>query len=223
VPLSGRVTSIVEEAHDREVEVKIGSTVPDFLLTCVDGRQHRLSDFRGKKVMVCFYRYSNCPACAYTISKLVGRYKTLAWASKLMVITVFRTDIEQLRKGLADTNAPIRRLSGIDINAYPFTALADPDGAAASTFKVDKKEALKINTFLKAMVAPSVFREVYLSGVKGGDTLLPSEFLIDENGVLVDVMRARKKRESMTMDRITSFLLLGQKHPSTINTRNTIG
>jgi len=197
--------------------------VPDFLLTCIDGRQHRLSDFRGKKVMVCFYRYSNCPACAYTISKLIGRYKTLAWASKLMVITVFRTDIELLRKGLADTNAPIRRLSGIDVNAYPFLALADPDGTAASTFKVDKKEVLKMNTFLKAMVAPSVFREVYLSGVKGGDTLLPSEFLIDENGVLVDVMRARKKREFMTMDRITSFLLLGQKHPSARNIRYTIG
>jgi len=213
----------VEGAHDENVVVKIGSTVPDFVLTSVDGRQYRLSDFRGKKVMVCFYRNSNCPACAYTISKLIGRYKTLAWASKLMVITVFRTDIEELRKGLADSDAPIRRLSGIDINAYPFLALADPDGTAASKFKVDKKEGLNMNTFLKAMVTPSVFREVYLSGTKGGDTLLPSEFLIDENGVLVDVMRARKKRECMTMDRISSFLLFGQQHPSVRNMRYTIG
>ena len=78
-----RVASMGQNTQDGDV--KIGSTVPDFMLTGVDGHKHKLSDFRGMKVMVCFYRYSYCPACAYTISKLIGEYKKLAWASKLMV------------------------------------------------------------------------------------------------------------------------------------------
>ena len=126
------------------------------------------------------------------------------------VITVFRTDVEYLKKGLAGSDAPIRRLSGV--HCYPFLALADPNGSAASTFKVDRKGDMKYRAFLKAVVTPSIFREIYLNGVNGGDTLLPSEFLIDENGVLIDVMRAKKKSEFMTMERISSFLLLGKQH-----------
>lgn len=193
--------------------------MPDFMLTCVDGRTHKLSDYRGMKVMVCFYRYSYCPACAYTISKLMGHYKKLAWASKLMVIAVFRTDVEYLKKGLDGSDAPIRHYSGVSVNCYPFLALADPNGKAASIFKVEKKGAMKFVSFLKAIVTPSIFREIYTNGVKGGDTLLPSEFLIDEDGILVDVLRARTKKETMPMERISSFLLIGKQHPLVRNTK----
>lgn len=39
----------------------------------------------------------------------------------------------------------------------------------------------------------------------------PAEFLIDENGVLVDILQATKAWESMTMERIQHFLLTDQK------------
>jgi len=207
-----------KEKQDADGDIKVGSTVPDFILPGVDGLTHKLSDFRGTKVMLCFYRYSFCPACAYTIGKLMGQFKKLAWASKLMVITVFRTDVAYLNKGLAGSDAPIRRNTGVFMNSYPFLALADPDGEAASTFKVDRKGSMKVISFLNAVITPSIFREIYLNGVKGGDTLLPSEFLIDENGVLVDILRAKSKRETMRMERISHFLLFGAQHPPTRNT-----
>ena len=49
---------------------------------------------------------------------------------------------------------------------------------------------------------------------KGGLTLLPSEFLIDEHGTLVDVLRANKVAEHMAMERIKCFMILGRRHPS---------
>ena len=39
----------------------------------------------------------------------------------------------------------------------------------------------------------------------------PAEFLIDENGVLVDILWARKSTEFMAMERIQQFLLSGEK------------
>ena len=66
-------------------DVKAGNRVPDFALDSIDGTKVRLSDFRGSKVMVCFYKFAYCPACAYNITKLLGEYKKLAWASKLKV------------------------------------------------------------------------------------------------------------------------------------------
>ena len=66
-------------------KIAIGSIAPDFNLSCMDGIVHKLSDYRGSKVMLCFYRFTLCPVCAYNIGTLVGHYKKLAWASKLKV------------------------------------------------------------------------------------------------------------------------------------------
>ena len=76
-----------EEKQDSEAveDVSIGVVMPDFSLTCLDGKEHKLSDFRGSKVLLCFYRMAYCPNCAYSVGKLMGRYKKLAWAAKLKV------------------------------------------------------------------------------------------------------------------------------------------
>ena len=121
---------------------------------------------------------------------------------------VFRTSVEYLKQGLQGSDAPIRRHTGLNSGSCcPFLALADPDGNAAAIFRVHKQRSLMVRSFFKAIVTPSIFREIYLNGVRGGDTLLPSEFLIDEDGLLVDLLRARKKTESMALGRINDFLL----------------
>ena len=65
--------------------VQIGKSVPDFTLASADGKEHSLSEFRGSKVLLTFHRFSYCPFCAYSVHKLIGNYKKLAWASKLKV------------------------------------------------------------------------------------------------------------------------------------------
>ena len=137
---------------------------------------------------------------------------------------VFRTSVEYLKQGLQGIDAPIRRHAGINsMSCCPFLALADPDGNAATTFRVHKQFSLKARSFFKAIVTPSIFREIYLNGVRGGDTLLPSEFLIDEDGVLVDLLRARKKTESMALGRINDFLLRDLIHNPPCRVSNSNG
>ena len=68
-----------------EQELRIGSVVPDFTLSCLNGKEHKLSDFRGSKVLLCFYRYTYCSTCAYSVGKLIGNHKKLAWAANLKV------------------------------------------------------------------------------------------------------------------------------------------
>jgi peroxiredoxin len=206
-------------------DIKIGSVIPEFTLICVDGQEHKLSDFRGSKVMLCFYSFATCPLCAYSISNLIGNYKKLAWASKLKVITIFRTDVDYLKKGLTEGKAPIPRLT--ERSLYPFLALADPDGSAGSTFKVEDRgligTAIDSGKILGKLVSEyntcnlfSMFSPMEVVKHFGGATMLPSEFLIDEEGILVDVLRTEKRMESMSMDRITEFLLFGARRVSAI-------
>ena len=57
----------------------------------------------------------------------------------------------------------------------------------------------------------------------GAANLLPSEFLIDENGVVVDILRAKKASDTMALDRITNFLIASEKEKRSINNGGASG
>jgi hypothetical protein len=140
----------------------------------------------------------------------------------VQVITVFRTDREWLRKGLTSEEAPISRLcNGL---VYPFVPLAAPDGKAGDLFCVEhKSKVLHLVNFLairRELMKYHDTRRVSSStsrlekkSTPGAATILPSELLIDEHGVLVDILRAHKNADTMTRDRISYFLLFGEKLP----------
>lgn len=145
----------------------------------------------------------------------------LAWASKLKVVTIFRTEVQHLQAGLTDCNSPIPKLLNCEQceTAYPFDALADPDGRAAESFdcntssifktlKMNRKSAPKM---CKRLLTSSMVRKEALFAARhGAGNLLPSEFLIDGRGKVVDIMRATKSNEHMTSERISNFLLEGE-------------
>jgi len=190
--------------EDDTSQLKIGEVVPDFTLNSDVGKEHRLSDFRGTKILLCFYDYSHCPKCAYSVGNLMGHLRKLAWASKLKVITVFLTNEVILHDGLTNKNAPIPRLC--DGGLYPFLALADPDGQAASSFHLGSKSILpNVRTIAFKLLKKRDFPPLPLQNFS------PAEFLIDETGVLVDILRAKKSTEFMAMERIQQFLLSDQK------------
>lgn len=41
----------------------------------INGKEVKLGDYRGQKVMICFYLFTQCGVCAYSIGKLMGSYK----------------------------------------------------------------------------------------------------------------------------------------------------
>ena len=140
----------------------IGQRLPEDLYLGVDinGKEVKLGDYRGQKVMICFYLFTQCGVCAYSIGKLMGSYKTLAWASKLKVVTVFRTEVKHLKAGLTDESSPIPRLLDCAATtAYPFDAVADPNGVAAESFGCNTSNMFK--TFLaNRKSAPKMMKRV---------------------------------------------------------------
>jgi len=54
-----------------------GKTAPDFTLTDTTGKQHKLSDYRGKNVMIIFWA-TWCPPCRMEIPHLIELRKTIS-------------------------------------------------------------------------------------------------------------------------------------------------
>mmetsp|Transcript_19434 Transcript_19434/g.55911 ORF Transcript_19434/g.55911 Transcript_19434/m.55911 type:complete len:344 (+) Transcript_19434:130-1161(+) len=203
-----------------------GEEAPNFQLQAVDGSTMQLSDFRGKKVMVCFYRHPFCPICAYTVNNLIGHYKKLAWACNLEVLTIFIASLDEVQIGIKNHLLPIEMRKkemlrstvsegtmekgspdNRNSNQYPFHALADPDGAVSSFFRVGRRNLFGcIKDALPFKHVVPIIRTAVVKGDKSA-TLLPSEFLIDEKGIIVDLYRAKTLSETMPMERVSRFLL----------------
>ncbi len=190
---------------DSTAHLKIGDIAPDFTLMSDQGETHHLSDYRGTKILLCFYDYAHCPKCAYSVGNLIGHQKKLAWAQRLKVITVFLTDKDLLHDGLTNKNAPIPRLCNDSL--YPFLALADPNGKAASSFRLGNKSIIPTPRQIAFKLARRKSNKQQIFPPLPLANFLPAEFLIDENGVIVDILRARKATECMAMERIQQFLL----------------
>ena len=195
---------------DSTAYLKIGDTAPDFTLMSDQGETHHLSDYRGTKILLCFYDYAHCPKCAYSVGNLIGHQKKLAWAQRLKVITVFLTDIDILHDGLTNCNAPIPSLC--DDSLYPFLALADPNGKAASSFRLGNKSILPTLREIAFKIARRNSNKKQIFPPLPLRNFLPAEFLIDDKGVIIDILRARKATECMAMERIQHFLLDRKYH-----------
>lgn len=57
--------------------MKLGSLAPDFNLIGSDGRDHKLSDYRGKKVILYFYPKDNTPGCTTEACDFRDNIKTI--------------------------------------------------------------------------------------------------------------------------------------------------
>ena len=90
---------------------------------------------------------------------------------------------------------------------YPFHALADPDGTVSSLFRVGRRNLF--GCIKDALPFKHVVPIIKTAVVKGDQsvTILPSEFHIDEKGIIVDLYRAKSLSETIPMDRVNCFLL----------------
>lgn len=53
--------------------LEIGDVAPDFELVSSDGEKHKLSSYRGKRVLLSFFRYAAWPVCLYAVDRMKQR------------------------------------------------------------------------------------------------------------------------------------------------------
>ena len=77
-----------------------GKTAPDFTLTDINGKQHKLSDYRGKNAMLVFWS-TGCPPCLMEIPDLLELRKTVS-EDDLAILAITSDDPAMIKKFAAD-------------------------------------------------------------------------------------------------------------------------
>jgi peroxiredoxin Q/BCP len=127
--------------------LKEGSKAPDFELLDQDGKKHKLSDYKGKKVVLYFYPKDNTPGC--TIEACNFRDDESLYKRKGAVILGISTDDVASHKKFSVGKK------------LPFTLLADTDKKVVNMYGVWGEKSFMGHKYL------GTSRETFIIDEKG--------------------------------------------------------
>lgn len=138
--------------------VPLNRPAPDFTVTAIDGQQLRLSDLRGKVVVLNIWA-SWCVPCIEEAGELNRSFDTYKGRDVVFVGIAFNDDDEQVRKFVAQHKVPYRvalDLEGriaidLGITGVPETFFIDPEGRLTQKW-IGPITARQLNSLLAPMV-----------------------------------------------------------------------
>jgi peroxiredoxin Q/BCP len=116
------------------MRLSIGDPAPDFTSTDQQGNPVRLSDYRGKKVVLYFYPKDDTPGCTAQAYSLRDNYADLRAAG-----------YEVLGVSVDDTKAHQKFITKYDL---PFTLVADTDKQVVEAYDVWKEKSMYGRKFM---------------------------------------------------------------------------
>jgi thioredoxin-dependent peroxiredoxin len=119
-------------------KVKEGDAAPDFALPDGDGQTWRLSDQRGKVVVLLFYPGDETPICTRQMCSVRDRWEDYA-ATGAEVVGISTDSVESHKAFAEHHNLPLRLLSDADrkiADLYGANSLV-PGKVARSVFVID--------------------------------------------------------------------------------------
>lgn len=155
-------------------KLKVGDKAPGFEAVDANGDTVRLSDYKGQKILVAFFRYAGCPVCNSRAHDLVESYDSIR-SKGYRIIAIYESDGATLKDYLTET--PV-----------PFAVIGDPGLQLYKAYGVERSFWKTLGSGFKRQPVKAMKRGNSLFGKKyrrdGHLTRIPADFLIDENGVL---------------------------------------
>ena len=138
--------------------MNIGSLAPDFTLMGSDGKEHKLSDYKGKKVILYFYPKDNTPGCTTEACNFRDNINTITNLNAI-VLGISKDTLISHNKFIEKFNLPFILLSDEDkLVCHLYDVIKEKNmfgkkvlGIERSTFIIDEEGRL-IKEFRKVKV-----------------------------------------------------------------------
>ncbi|RKN79201.1 redoxin [Paenibacillus ginsengarvi] len=173
-----------------------GIPAPAFTAADIHGHPVTLESYRGRKVLLSFFRFSACALCNLRVRHYIGRYPE--WQQQgLDIIAVFESPLANMRSYVGAQNAP-------------FPLIADPKASLYELYGTETSEekvkATLADAGTKAAIAEAAAAGFELTPEEGSNFhRIPAEFLIDENGILQVVHYGRLVTDHLELAAIDRF------------------
>lgn len=168
-----------------------GSPAPHFRTSDLVGEAIDLAGFRGRWLLLSFYRYASCPLCNLRVHALSAR--SAAWrAQGLDLVGIFQSPAAKMRQYVGRQGAP-------------FPLIADPAQRLYGMYGVESnwRGFLKGWALRLPDIGRSVFGRRFLPGsVEGGIHRIPADFLIDPRGTIAQAYYGRDIGDHLPVETI---------------------
>ncbi|GIP26713.1 peroxiredoxin [Paenibacillus sp. J23TS9] len=157
-------------------QLQHGDTAPFFQMTDQNNECITLEKYRGRKILLAFFRNSACALCNLRVHQFIQRYPE--WQQQGMeVIALFESPEANLHRYVGQQNAP-------------FSLIADPAAEIYKLYSVETSEAKTKATLSQPGIHQKISDQVEAAGFKltpeegSNFNRIPAEFLIDEEGIV---------------------------------------
>lgn len=178
------------------MKLQIGSTAPDFSTTDIYGKEVQLSQLKGKKVLLSFFRNLACPFCnlrVHQLNKLVPELKE----NGLEMIFIFETPKKFIL--ISSLHSKLQA-----------TVVSDPEKKLYKLYHIENSTLKLIGSMFKSGFKAQMEMAKGLDLDKFEDekkisTIIPADFLIDENGQIAHLHYGSAINDHMDMALIKDF------------------
>jgi thioredoxin-dependent peroxiredoxin len=164
---------------------------PDFSITDVFGTSIQLKQLRGQKIYLAFERNAGCPVCNLHVHELIKKASFFKM-NNIKIILVYES-------------TKTKMIEYLNEDSYPFHFVADPENKLYNIYGVERSYLKVLKSLFngligKVMRGKKLFKKPMSQD--GHTDRIPSEFLIDEQGIIKTARYGRFVGDHMEIDAI---------------------
>lgn len=189
--------SILSFTNKKEhMKISQGQTAPSFTIKDLNGNTVNLSDYKGKKILLTFYRNVGCPICNlrfHEVQEEADYFKS----KQLIVLAVYESSPENMRTYLENEIPPYAVM------------LPNPEKTLYQLYGIEKNKGKAFKSIFHGAIgkAKKGSRLFKTKMKQDGDSgTMGADFLIDENGTVNKAYYANYIGDHLPIDTIKAFL-----------------
>lgn len=177
--------------------VELNVTAPQFVLPDIYGNNIDLSVFKGKKVLLGFFRHAGCPFCNLRVHSLLKSQDAFR-AKNLEMIFFFESE------------AKLMLQSSFHRDVSPVPLISDPQKIMYATYGIENSPAKSTKSHLTSFIVTAIkakLAQVPMHLMAGNESIstMPAEFLIDENSIIRKMHYSQNLNDRLGLDVILEF------------------
>jgi len=185
-------------------KLMVGMTAPVFQSVNLFDKPINLEDYKGRWLLLSFYRNAACAICNTQIHKLIGKYEAFNQKG-LDMLAVFESPRASMLQYVGKQDAPFPIIGDPEARLYDLygieTSQEKVQASMASTITQQRvKEASAVGFELTEEAGSNFFR-------------IPADFLIDPNGIIREAFYSKLVGEHLDLSVIDAHL---ERHAATI-------
>ena len=169
------------------MQLKKGDIAPYISLVDINNQKFELKNYRGKKVLITFYRFASCPFCNLRIHNIVQNYER--YKEHFEIVAIFESDLNMLQKQMQKYDSPFRIMS-------------DRKRLYYDAYNIEKSFIGMIKGMLFRM--PSLFKSMFMGNIPlnidSSILTMPADFLINEDGIIDIAYYAKDEGDHLDLD-----------------------